>query len=521
MPIAQLLKMRGVSTTAMRELQAYDKITFSEKQLYKQFFTSDKIDCFRAVQYKTRALTTGDAVNFHLARLPLQHTLLKMLVPTDGLLEMGTFLLSAEFRFVRASYYIGNTFTADTSSSFAESFKNDCTSRVVPLEEGNEDRPTGGIYTFQNSNGVSVELTRTLNEPIDAILALRSTLDMNFATHNEIISLYPRSSFVEKDAFYVNEPEAFSVTTAEQYTAQGWTFTAMISAVTALDPDHELSFKTRYVGDRHCWIVRFEEPIQSDTPARSSKTTIFNDLLFVTSWHTYCPTPYSTQLIRNQASCAFPPHTLVITWEAEKALWAYECINLVDDIYNARFNLPEDTSCSDHLNGLGQAENDDRQGDVPAEASAWRPTHEAELELLRKQEEALHSTTRFLTELYPVLESNFLESSAFAQMRQDFQAAVELYSVFGPTICGPNGHTVSTLIKCIEDMNHTRFCSEAKFTLQFDLEWEEDRLWTRCYFHVPSHAVESVKEDVKYWSEEEFRNACLKVTIIQSNDESS
>ncbi|KAK7027389.1 hypothetical protein VNI00_015225 [Paramarasmius palmivorus] len=542
MSVSQLRKMRRVSTTAMQEIRAYDKITFSEKQLYKQFFSADDIDRFRAVQSKTRALATGDAITFHLARTPVQATLLKVLVPTDGLLDMGKFILSANFNFVQASYYVGNTYTTDISSSFNESFRKDCTTRIVTLEEGNEDRPSGGIYTFQNSIGVTVELTRTLNEPIDAVLAQRSTLDMNFATHNEIVSLYPRSSFIEKKAFYMNERDTLSGTTDDQYIIQGWTFATMISAVTALDTDHELSFKTRYVGDRHCWIVRFEQPVQSDTPGTTSETSMFNDLLFLSSWHTYCPTPSSTQLIRNQASCGFPPHSLVITWEAEKALWAYDCINMVNDIYSARVCQNEDVECLDLLNSFGEAQKDDRRvnnrhqhyqylikrvmvhriylhGDFPAEASDWGPSQEDELNQMTTYEQALHTTTRFLTKLYPILESNFVESSAFTQMRQDFQASVELYSVFGATIQCPTGHTVSTLIKCIEDMNHTRFCSGAKFSLYFDLEWEEDRLWTRCHFHVPLHILASVKEDLKCWSEEEFTNAYLKVVILQTDEE--
>ncbi|KAK7023594.1 hypothetical protein VNI00_016633 [Paramarasmius palmivorus] len=506
--------MRTVSTSSKQEAQAYDRITFSEKQLYKKFFPAEKITHFRTVQSNSRALVTGDPVTLHLSRSPQQSTWLKVLVPKEGLLEIGKFMLTVRYHFVEASYYVGSVLTTLTTTTFEDAVKIDCSSHIVAVEETEEDRAIASTYTFRRTDGTTVEIIRTVNEAIDAVLALRTTLDMNFATHNEIISLYPRSSFVEKNAYYVNDPPDTPDASMIQFSTQGWTFATMVSAVTALDPRNELSFKTRHVGDRHCWIVRFDEYLAA--PAN------FISILFISSWHIYSPTPNSVRLIRNQACCEFPPHSLVVTWEVEKALWAHECVTSVDDIYQAYLNSEVDDNRVDPLDSYPEAQfecgSHSLVSELPPEAFAWKLALEDRLRSRTKHDEVVQNTTRFLTKLYPTLETNFNKSSAFVQMRESFAAARELYTVLGAAIQHPTAYTVSTLIKCIEDVNNTRFSSPANFVLQFDFEWEKDRVWTTCHFHVPSHAIEAVKEDLKFWIEEEFTNGCLKVAILPADD---
>ncbi|EEB91118.1 hypothetical protein MPER_10578, partial [Moniliophthora perniciosa FA553] len=241
-------------------------------------------------------------------------------VPADGAGILGSSFLSKE--------------SVQQDDDFFKAFESE-TLKWSPNTGSVADRyeatTIAGVFNFRNSMGNVIQLVATKVEAIEVILGFHSTLVMNIATAHEVISLYPNMSFIQFKSLYLLDTSQQKVAEAKmKYEQRGWETTTMISAVDALNPNSEISLKTRWIGDKHCWIIKMI-PIEGVLP------TCYDNFK-VTSWCLSYPLEDGARVIRNRMKSTWLNSQYVITWEAERAAMQHPCFCILQEVAQAELD---------------------------------------------------------------------------------------------------------------------------------------------------------------------------------------
>ncbi|KAF8333315.1 hypothetical protein F5887DRAFT_922077 [Amanita rubescens] len=110
-----------------------------------------------------------------------------------------------------------------------------------------------------------IQLIGTERDPVFAILQFHSTCVMNIITHKTAYSLYPFSTFCERNTLVCGPTTTKIVAALDKYHKRGWKTVSNIT-VDALfqEPITELIVKQRRIGDVHCWY-RDLDPTNSNS----------------------------------------------------------------------------------------------------------------------------------------------------------------------------------------------------------------------------------------------------------------
>ncbi|EEB88774.1 hypothetical protein MPER_13211 [Moniliophthora perniciosa FA553] len=183
-----------------------------------------------------------------------------------------------------------------------------------------ESTSIAGVFNFKTNVGSTIQLVATISEPIEAILGFHSTLVLNIASAFEIISLYPATSFLHNQSLYLLDTKIPKIRDAMQkYENRKWDTVTMLPATTALDYSSELSLKTRWIGDDHCWILKL--PFIPGLPSAE------HDRLRVTSWRITYAKHDEARMVKNRLDKTEAYSAYTVTWQAEMAVLWHPCFH--------------------------------------------------------------------------------------------------------------------------------------------------------------------------------------------------
>ncbi|KAK7041975.1 hypothetical protein VNI00_008957 [Paramarasmius palmivorus] len=538
LPVNEVMKLRQLSRTCMDHVKSYERITFYDEQLYGPFFNDTAIIAlFRRKQAECRVLVSGSTVALLLARSPHKPSDLDIFMPMIHVDTMENFIGTAGYKIAvepkRITLIEEPETTSETQTTehlSEDAFEEDSSTDYL---EAYSAQTVGKVLTFHHENGQQLQIVGTKCEPIEAILDFYSTLVMNIATATKIISFYPYTSFVEQKAVYLKKWTPAVTRARIKYERRGWSTVDMINAKEALDYHHELSFKARWVGDRHSWISELS-PLPDTTKLEEAYASGM-----VTSWGIGCPKPRTMRIEKNVMACNFLQEPLVITWEAEKALWAHHCIGAfnhfgrvvdwvpIDEnslaIRLEDISLPERqvATSSQTTRFLAYNFHSPPVGKVaPAEhifnkrSSSWIKEVHSESETMLK----LHrSALKFLPSFYNVSDIACRKDYTLQELLYDFIRVWNLYDTPQRTVTFPTGHVVWLILRCVDDVKNTRHTDTVTVDLEFTVDREHNRIFTTAYLLVPNEKAEKIKEEVAFWSAEEFRRAGLDVRVMSDS----
>ncbi|KAK7018733.1 hypothetical protein VNI00_018293 [Paramarasmius palmivorus] len=540
LPLGQLAALRKVSPTVREQVLDYSSSAFGLTKLYGDFFPSlEAINAFRVVQAKCRALVSGSAVVSFLSRGSFLPGDLDILVPSSNVVELGTHLLRTTFAFDASP--LGLVEENQPKEAQIESFVRAATAprdswledvRGI-LEEGYDELTVSGVFNFSNGDGRRVQIIGTKCEPIEFVLQFYSTLVMNVVTATRVISLYPNTSFVRNAALYLKFPTDRVASAVSKYEDRGWTSDYMISAEKALHADHELSTKTRWVGDRHCWMVLL--------PPVSGLTEDSYHGLSITSWHLYCPSPNAVRVQTNRMEPDYLPYPLVVTWEAERAVWRHECLwgltppaKPSDTVSDPRSNgvrgatalersMDDDNTgnldtCSSEMDAMEHASgnigwdrfflNDD--GRYQAIDRWWNHVGHNSIDMEK-------GIVEFLGNLYPKLDDEHRTNRILIQLRKEFEDARAIYGGVALDTGLPSGYTVSTILQCMKEVQNTGLCDDIEFDMRFWFDWNELSVWTTCVILVPPKNEVKIKKSLPLWQygSSDFTGLLVEISVAR------
>ncbi|KAF8333776.1 hypothetical protein F5887DRAFT_921751 [Amanita rubescens] len=101
-----------------------------------------------------------------------------------------------------------------------------------------------------------IQLMATKALPIRAILDYHSTCVMNMITHDCAYSLYPVSTFIQRETVVCGPMNKKALTALEKYKRRGWTAVHAIRTENFQCAADELKMRRRRLGDDRCWMMK-------------------------------------------------------------------------------------------------------------------------------------------------------------------------------------------------------------------------------------------------------------------------
>ncbi|TFK59252.1 hypothetical protein BDN72DRAFT_865310 [Pluteus cervinus] len=256
-----LMRFSRTSSTHYAIVQIYKKTHYSVAKHLERFFPGNMYQQFRELQARTGALLFGSVAFDFFTRTINDESALDVMVT---LLPYGEV---AEWLQVRGYVFQNEGQNSDDDSDEDElEYSDDVASDEEDDEEDDERSLPPEIGIFSNGNlSIHVWIARhtTLERVIGSNLNTEPKLacTMNCITANDAISLYPHSSFHERQALRLrNNDTVASDDFVEKYRQRGWT---IVDDVDVVDRNTvESDFYTdddatgiRYFGDSKCWTI--------------------------------------------------------------------------------------------------------------------------------------------------------------------------------------------------------------------------------------------------------------------------
>ncbi|KAK7024541.1 hypothetical protein VNI00_016216 [Paramarasmius palmivorus] len=523
LPVNCHAKISELSRACNQQIGSYNRITFDDLQLYGRFFGDvGTVKEFRLVQHECRALVSGSTVTLLLSRSLYSPSDLDVFLRVDTSSTMEAFIESTSYKKIclqsECSTFhprkLGGDVVQTPIANNHNSVNVEDSSTTDDEEDESHTQGTANavhdVVTFADDRGYKIQLVRTNTEPVDAVLGFYSTAAMNVATSTKIISLYPYTTFVNKEALYLKDWTASTLAARTKYESKGWKSLSMITGETAVNHNNELSFKTRWFGDRHSWIVDM-----SPLTGVSSTDTAYASLM-VTSWKLHAPEPDSVRVVLNRMSCNFMEVPLTITWEAERALWMHLCFKTTGSQTESELIdcLPVD---EDTLALRCKESRVDPNTETVRNTSRLTWINSKDVVRGSRQNHCAGNVQRdsveYLTHLYRLMDEKEGTDLLIEDMYLDLSMTRCLHDIPGTEIELPSGRVVTLILRCIEDIKDTGFCDSPMIDLQFSVDSEHDRIMTTCYILVPESEVTRIVKEVAYWSDEEFKLAHLDVIV--------
>ncbi|KAK7019647.1 hypothetical protein VNI00_018032 [Paramarasmius palmivorus] len=513
-----LMRVKRVSWALRCEVERYEKAAFGINVLYGPFFESNgDIERFRIVQGKYGALVSGSALVRVLSRERFDPSDLDVFVNKDGILEVGKLLVTLGYSFLPlATVQEGSRKTSvEQSSDFVLAVEAEFSTKAPntgTVAERYDESAVAGVFNFLNKRGKQIQLVATRGEPIEAILGFYSTLVMNVATATQVVCMYPITSFVRRWALYLR-PYTWSVIRARiKYEIRGWKSMDLVTADEAADVENELSVKTRWFGDKHCWVINLP-PLQTPLQFDAYRS------LRVTSWSLRYSAVAGARIVMNSMHLPSLSDTYVVTWEAERAVWHHPCFRSLDPCYTedvVRIVVPDEGAASsqdvdDHEEDEDTDESSDGSCDTETSESScsesvragftkWKYTSgvggclHGDLAGTTTYDQAVED---FLSGLYPLIYEVEKVDPVLSVMKQAFQGIPKKHPVSERDVVLPVAHIVTIVQDCMHAVACVCSCDEIKLTLDFTAKPGDEAVWTTCRIMVPAASLAEVKEEVE------------------------
>ncbi|KAK7037371.1 hypothetical protein VNI00_011121 [Paramarasmius palmivorus] len=525
LPIQDLIKFRTLSKHAFMDVQEYYKRTMGPSALYGKAFPNEQ-ECiaFRAVLREAGAIVSSFALVYILSRRPPRPAIIYVYLPSNYVSKLGGFLSQKSFNYEPLPAKVVDK---QVLPAQAENFQ-----AAVEIEHRRQRPNTGhmhelcddstisGVFCFTKKDQ-SIYVVGTRTEPFEVILSFHSTLFMNIATADQFVSLYPKTSFVDQQALILKDLSPLTRSAIETFESDGWSTFNMSSAIRSLDPGDELSHRTRWVGDDHCWTTAPNQHHANSEQYRSFE---------VSSWQLACPGIDSTIVTHERLEHRFFSQTYPLTWEAERAVWAHPCF----------FDLDPNNAAEDGDSDAGASIEDSDLSDGDSETSVTTTASllesvEAEMAQCKYVVTTMACTHRainteadiepamvdFLRGFYPLMQKAGQTNRNMLKMKMDFIALHDNLPDSANAITFPTGHAVNIILQHVEDIRRSGRCPSVKYTLNFTLGTFTNKISTACVIEVPEAALEKIEAylaEVSVWTEQHLVEAGVIIRLVAKKD---
>ncbi|TFK62301.1 hypothetical protein BDN72DRAFT_903337 [Pluteus cervinus] len=287
-PGPDLVRMSTANTAYRSVVAAYVGRKFDLDTLLSRFFNGVELSMLYLLQKHLGVVISGSVALQFFDRSTFEGSDLDLYVMKENSDALECWLQTIGYTIVEKPAYVGTSIT--------------------------------GVTTFgRYRSGVQVISTR--NTVVETILEFSLTCVMNLITYFEAICIYPRATFVKREALLLNSNLSLNGTTfIDKYRSRGWTIICTLDPLQQFDTDSDFycppdSRRTRAIGDDRCWVI----------PLRDMTSPPTSDLKFVNTWRlTYRDSPYmSFTILRHDRLL----HSYVITLDPDVVRHIYDVLD--------------------------------------------------------------------------------------------------------------------------------------------------------------------------------------------------
>ncbi|KAK7051110.1 hypothetical protein VNI00_005222 [Paramarasmius palmivorus] len=520
---------RKVSSSTRSQVQCYDRVVFGENSIYGAFFTSpEDILKFRIEQAATGAIVSGSVIVKVLSRLRFKPADLDVFVKGCHALRVGNVLVLLGFKFAPlAAVRDGNRLrSVEQSPDFAAAVETElrsCNPNTGTVEDRYENTTIAGVFNFEREGGARIQIVATRGEPVETILGFHSTAVMNIATATQVISLYPRTTFVHHKSLFLRPPNQAVFNARVKYTSRGWSCVDTIPAVDYLEYGSELSGCTRWVGDPRCWTINLT-PLPQDASLDSAYAH-----LLTTSWNIRQIDATSARIVKTRLTSPLLSNSYVVTWEAEQAKHEDPDASVERQTIAIEAGVVEETG----PDGGSEVDDESVTGSSSDLSETSPSEHECEVAALdmwnymAAKGDCYHGTiddengldqavTAYIEGLYPYIRHSETTDYNILRLRRRFSVIPTLFPEITEPATLPTAHVVLLVLDCVQRVVSACSGEDVKFNVQFTKRTINGRehICTQCVIVVPTRELKEVRRRVGNWTEGTFAYARL-TTIVR------
>ncbi|KAK7019400.1 hypothetical protein VNI00_018089 [Paramarasmius palmivorus] len=497
--VYDLINVRRVSKDTLRDVNEYYASTLGAGRIYGTFFSEERLQTkFRKAIARAGALVSGISMAKVFLRDQTDISHIDVYTPWSTANSIAEIVAEANYTFKPLPRKTKDGRTYDAQHSVFEQAVSAEFSKAVPntgdLDEICDDSTAAGVFIFEDEHCKTIRIIGTKTEPIEVILAYPTALHMNFATATQYVSLYPKTSFIDKRILKLAITSPADKHTYEEYETKGWTIMNELSAEEALHPNHELSLQIRWFGDPHCWIINLSPLDDMDLEDARYRP------LSVTSWHLCCPFTDSTRISFERLEDARLPSTYIMSPEAEIAVVQHPCFNPFTDkgtkFYQEGAENPEDGG--EHY---FENETDSATGgeSIPSPSTSERKLQRYKAGL----DPCTHGGTsgnynlekaisEYLAELYHLIAECHTKNVNYKRIRENLIHARETFTKMEDNLVQPTGHAIYLIFRCIDDVRKTSGNKPLEYMLELTLVPMNRAVVTTCTILAPEEDIHHI-----------------------------
>ncbi|ESK89567.1 hypothetical protein Moror_8700 [Moniliophthora roreri MCA 2997] len=264
--VKDLLYVSKASRAANAAVKEFHKRAFRIENILSPYFNHRDIRAFRILQFTFGVLIGGSTALSFFERYPYPDSDLDLYVEFRYCGILAHFLEGVGYRYSPAEFVDGSQ-PKDLTEAIEHSIRR--ASPTAPDRSEQYDlKGMTGVFTFVRDNGKKIEVIASRANPFEVLLGYHSTVVLNIVSYSYAISLYPRSTLLDRVALKLHVRTTKAAEACEKYEKRGWTMITSVDAATAVSRNSDLNMFVRHLNDRFCWRIPLD-PVDDFVPGIS------------------------------------------------------------------------------------------------------------------------------------------------------------------------------------------------------------------------------------------------------------
>ncbi|KAK7030996.1 hypothetical protein VNI00_013782 [Paramarasmius palmivorus] len=291
--VNDLISYSKVNKAVHTAVQAFHKRSFRVENVLSPYLNAQDTRSFRILQYTFGVLIGGSTALAFFQRFAYPESDLDLYVNIQYVAILGLFLEDAGYRYTPAR------FDADgTGATQAENLTDAIETVFQRLRGRGLTRTRAELYDLKGMVGVFTFI-RADGQKIEVIDS--EAVVMNLIGYTHAISLYPKSTFIERASLKLEVKTRKAEDACVKYESRGWSMISpgAINATSVVAQTTDLHIYPRHINDEYCWRVPLD-PVENFAPPVGYMDLGVDSMFLQQSWRLHYESQSIARMVQRQ-----------------------------------------------------------------------------------------------------------------------------------------------------------------------------------------------------------------------------